>query len=73
MISLNQMTAGYGSAQPVLEGITLQLEPGRIHGLVGMNGAGKTTLLRVLAGQVDARRYSGKTPLIIPARWGALY
>lgn len=32
MISLNQMTAGYGSAQPVLEGITLQLEPGRIHG-----------------------------------------
>ena len=55
MISLNQMTAGYGSAQPVLEGITLQLEPGRIHGLVGMNGAGKTTLLRVLAGQVDAK------------------
>ncbi len=55
MISLNQMTVGYGSAQPVLEDISLQLEAGQIHGLVGMNGAGKTTLLRVLAGQVDAK------------------
>lgn len=32
-----------------LSGVGLDLEPGRIHGLLGRNGAGKTTLLSVLA------------------------
>jgi ABC-2 type transport system ATP-binding protein len=33
-----------------LDGIDLDVEPGRIHGLVGPNGAGKTTLLGLLLG-----------------------
>ncbi|MFQ5342872.1 MAG: ABC transporter ATP-binding protein, partial [Anaerolineae bacterium] len=32
------------------DGITLTLEEGTIHGLLGENGAGKTTLMKVLAG-----------------------
>ena len=32
-----------------LDDVTLDLAPGRIHGLLGRNGAGKTTLLSVLA------------------------
>ncbi|MFQ5594279.1 MAG: ABC transporter ATP-binding protein [Anaerolineae bacterium] len=32
------------------DGITLTLEEGSIHGLLGENGAGKTTLMKVLAG-----------------------
>jgi ABC-2 type transport system ATP-binding protein len=33
-----------------LDGVDLDVPPGRIHGLVGPNGAGKTTLLGLLLG-----------------------
>lgn len=35
-----------------LDGVDLDLEPGRIYGLVGHNGAGKTTLMKMVAGLV---------------------
>ncbi|GGC08219.1 ATP-binding cassette domain-containing protein [Cellulomonas carbonis] len=36
-------------ATTALDGLSLTLEPGRLHGLLGRNGSGKTTLLSVLA------------------------
>ena len=33
-----------------LGGVSLDLQPGTVHGLIGPNGAGKTTLLNVLSG-----------------------
>lgn len=38
----------------VLKGLDLELEKGKIYGLIGRNGAGKTTLLSILAGQNPA-------------------
>lgn len=36
------------------DGISLTVEPGTIHGLLGENGAGKTTLMKVLTGFLSA-------------------
>ncbi len=40
--------------RPVLHGVDLKLQEGRLVGLIGPNGAGKTTLLRALVGLVPA-------------------
>ena len=43
----------YGPAT-VLEDVTLRLQPGRVHALMGENGAGKSTFIKLLAGVVPA-------------------
>ncbi|GAA3338001.1 ABC transporter ATP-binding protein [Amorphoplanes nipponensis] len=48
MISLRDLTVRYGDTVAV-DGITLDLEPNKIYGLLGRNGSGKTSLLSVLA------------------------
>ena len=42
--------AGYERGMPVLEGITVAFDPGRVVGVVGRNGVGKSTLLKTIAG-----------------------
>lgn len=49
MITIKKLGFSYGS-YVVLKDISMNLEEGRIYGLLGENGVGKTTLLTLLAG-----------------------
>ncbi len=49
MIQIKDLGFSYGGF-PVLKNITMNLEEGRIYGLLGENGVGKTTLLTLIAG-----------------------
>lgn len=44
------ITKKYGKKE-VLQKVDLELEPGKIYGLIGRNGAGKTTLLSIMSAQ----------------------
>ncbi len=48
---LREIRKRYGAVE-ALRGVTLELGPGRVLGLVGDNAAGKSTLMKVLAGAV---------------------
>jgi ABC-2 type transport system ATP-binding protein len=48
-IVTERLTKQFGELVAV-DGINLELPPGRIYGLLGPNGSGKTTLIRLLAG-----------------------
>ncbi|PCJ56628.1 MAG: energy-coupling factor ABC transporter ATP-binding protein [Candidatus Hydrogenedentota bacterium] len=50
LISMDKVTFGYNGAEPVLNGLSLELNAGERLGLTGPNGSGKTTLLRLLMG-----------------------
>ncbi len=47
-IQLNNVTFGYDSYNPVLEGISLDIKKGEMIGIVGHSGSGKTTLINLL-------------------------
>jgi general nucleoside transport system ATP-binding protein len=49
LVELGHVTKTFGSVV-ALEDVTLEVDKGRIHGLLGENGAGKSTLMNVLYG-----------------------
>jgi ABC-2 type transport system ATP-binding protein len=49
MIGIHELVRRYGAFAAV-DGISLDVAPGTIHGFLGPNGAGKTTTLRMVAG-----------------------
>ena len=49
MLEITELHKAYGRHE-VLRGVSLAVQPGTIHGLIGANGAGKTTLINCLYG-----------------------
>ena len=54
VIETTNLTKHYPKGVRALDGVSIALEPNRIHALLGRNGAGKTTLMQLLTGQLVA-------------------
>jgi ABC-2 type transport system ATP-binding protein len=52
VISVSNLVRRFGTSE-ALRGVSMDVEAGEIHAMLGRNGAGKTTLIRTLAGLVD--------------------
>ena len=52
-LAMNQISKSFANVT-ALNAVTLLLNPGEIHGLIGENGAGKSTLIKILAGVYQA-------------------
>ena len=50
MISINNLEFSYTKKKPLFQDFNLELEKGKIYGLLGKNGTGKSSLLRLIAG-----------------------
>lgn len=68
LVEINGVTKYYG-AKKALDNVSLNIESGKIIGLLGPNGSGKTTLIKILNGllQADAGevRIGGNQPGVI--------
>jgi ATP-binding cassette, subfamily B, bacterial len=52
-VELDDVAFAYRDGSPVLDGLSLTVEPGRVLGVVGRTGSGKTTLSRLLLRLLD--------------------
>lgn len=76
VISLRGIHHGFGNLS-LFEGLDLDVESGKIHGLMGPNGAGKSVLLRIVCrliaprrGTVDIASRFLPSPRVYPDRFG---
>ena len=55
MLEVKDLTVSYEKGTTVIENLQLMLEPGKIHGIVGLNGSGKTSLLNAMYGLIPKK------------------
>lgn len=56
MLAVREVFGGYGRADEILKGVSMDADGGEIVAVVGPNGAGKSTLLKAIAGQLPVAR-----------------
>ncbi|MGE7761134.1 ABC transporter ATP-binding protein [Peribacillus sp. NPDC097895] len=64
LLEINQLVGGY-TKTPVLKGISFDIQPNELVGLIGLNGAGKSTTIKHIIGLMEPKSGSvsihGKT------------
>ena len=68
VLTCEKLTKVYGKEKTALDGIDLELDFGRIVGLLGPNGSGKTTLLKLANGLLQPRKAASGSRAWPPAR-----
>jgi ABC transport system ATP-binding/permease protein len=52
LLRVNDVRLTFGTSHPLLDGVSLQVEPGERIGLLGRNGSGKSTFMKLVAGTI---------------------
>jgi phospholipid/cholesterol/gamma-HCH transport system ATP-binding protein len=55
LVDIRGLSFGYSANRPILDGVTVAIERGRVTAIMGASGGGKTTLLRLIGGQIRAQ------------------
>jgi branched-chain amino acid transport system permease protein len=56
-VVLTDIVLSFGGVRAI-DGLSLAIEPGKVHGLIGPNGSGKTTTLNVISGYYEPEKGS---------------
>lgn len=68
MIQLQNVDFSYSKRTKLISNLSMELEAGRIHGLLGKNGEGKSTLLKLMSGLVFPKTGSIDVMGYIPSK-----